>query len=125
MEIIGTILLTITAAVNNVAGIGGGGMMIPLTIAFFMMRTKEAIAVQSFAIIINSFARFLQTLKDKHPEKDSCIIDYNLATIMMPTLLIGSFVGAFFNVILPSLISYSFSFLPLINYIFINKKQNK
>ena len=97
-------LLTLTAAINNVAGIGGGGMMIPLTIAFFMMRTKEAIAVQSFAIITNSLARFFQTLRDKHPDKDACIIDYNLATVMMPTLLIGSFIGAFFNVMLPSLI---------------------
>lgn len=98
------IVLTVVGALNNVAGIGGGGLEISFTMLFFVMTTKEAICLSSFAIICSSFARFVQTFRDKHPEKDSCIIDYNIATIMMPAVLLGSFAGAFLNVILPTLI---------------------
>lgn len=30
------------------------------------------------------------------------MIDYGIASLMMPTVLIGSFIGAFFNVALPA-----------------------
>jgi len=32
------------------------------------------------------------------------VIDYGIATLMMPTSLIGSFIGAIFNVSFPSLV---------------------
>jgi uncharacterized membrane protein YfcA len=97
-------MLTVVGAINNVAGIGGGGLEISFTMLFFVMTTKEAICLSSFAIICSSMARYIQTFTFKHPEKDSCIIDYNIATVMMPTVLLGSFIGAFLNIILPTLI---------------------
>ena len=97
-------MLTIIGAINNVAGIGGGGLEISFTMLFFVMTTKEAISLSSFAIMCSSLARFVQTFNWKHPEKDACIIDYSIATVMMPTVLLGSFIGAFLNVILPPLI---------------------
>lgn len=79
-------------------------MVIPMIMFFFHMTTKESIAVSSFAIVASCLASFFQTFKLKHPEKDACIIDYNLASIMMPTVIVGSFIGAFLNVIMPSLV---------------------
>ena len=103
-EIAGFIVLTIIGAINSVAGVGGGGIEISFTMLFFVMTTKEAIGLSSFAIICSCLARYLQTLKWKHPEKDAVVIDYNIATIMMPTVLIGSFIGAFLNVALPVIV---------------------
>jgi uncharacterized membrane protein YfcA len=51
--------LTLVGAINNVAGIGGGGLEISFTMLFFVMTTKEAISLSSFAIICSSFARFI------------------------------------------------------------------
>lgn len=96
--------MTIIGALNNVAGIGGGGLEISFTMLFFVMSTKEAISLSSFAIICSSLARYVQTIKWKHPEKDAVVIDYNIAAVMMPTVLVGSFVGAFLNVIMPTII---------------------
>lgn len=78
--------------------------MIPFTMLLYVMTTKEAICLTSFALICTSLARFLQTFNDGHPEKDACVIDYNIATVMMPAVLLGSFIGAFLNIIMPTLI---------------------
>jgi len=40
----------------------------------------------------------------RHPEKDVAIIDYNMATVMLPMVMAGSLIGVFLNNLLPSLI---------------------
>lgn len=91
-------------AVCNVSGIGGGGVVISLIMYFYNFTTKEATSISSFAILSSSLARFILQYREKHPEKDSIIIDYSIATVMMPTVLIGSFIGAFINVTFPTII---------------------
>lgn len=82
--------------VANVAGIGGGGIAIPLAIYFFELAFKKAIAVSSFSIMMSTIARFLFNFNEKHPEKKNvACIDYNMATVMMPLNLIGSLIGAY------------------------------
>ena len=39
-----------------------------------------------------------------HPEKDATVIDYGIVIVMMPTVLVGSFIGVIINVLLPSLV---------------------
>ena len=82
--------------VANVAGIGGGGIAIPMAIYFFELSFKKAIAVSSFSIMLTTLARFIFNFNEKHPEKPECpTIDYNIATVMMPLNLIGSLIGAY------------------------------
>lgn len=82
--------------VSNVAGIGGGGIAIPLAIYFFDLDFKKAIAVSSFSIMMTTIARFLFNFNERHPEKPNCTsIDYNMATVMMPLNLVGSLIGAY------------------------------
>ena len=103
-EIGGIIVLIFFMAISNVSGIGGGGVIISLIMYFYSFNTKYATSVSSFAILSSSLARFILQIKDKHPEKDAIIIDYGLSTIMMPTVLIGSFIGAFINVTFPGVV---------------------
>jgi len=87
------------------AGIGGGGVVVPLCMTLFGFTTKEAIAISGFTIFWCSATRFIFNINQKHPEKkDVVVIDYGLATVMLPTVLMGSLVGVFLNVILPPLI---------------------
>lgn len=90
-------------ALCNVSGIGGGGLLISLIMFFFAFPTKESTSISSFAILASSIVRFIIQFKHKHPEKDAVIIDYGIAAIMLPTVLIGSFIGAFINVTFPAL----------------------
>lgn len=44
------------------------------------------------------------TYKDRHPEKDTVALDYGLAAVMMPAVLIGSFLGLLLSPLLPELV---------------------
>ena len=89
---------------SNVAGIGGGGVAIPLAMYFFNLSTKPAIAISSFSIMISTLARFFYNFNERHPEKPNCAcIDYNMTNVMMPLTMMGSLIGAFFYLMLPEM----------------------
>jgi uncharacterized membrane protein YfcA len=49
--------------------------------------------------------RYILNFSQKHPEKKAIVsLDYGLATIMMPTVICGSFIGAILYPILPDII---------------------
>ena len=121
-------------ALANVAGIGGGGIAIPILIAFFFFTTKTAIAISSFSIFLTTFARFIMNFKEKHPDKANVVvIDYDLVAIMMPTNLAGAQFGALILVVFPSVIIQIMLTLTLLalaiqsvfKAIEITKKENK
>ncbi len=40
-----------------------------------------------------------------HPEKKTTVaLDYSLVSIMMPTVLVGSFLGVWFNIMMPDFV---------------------
>ena len=59
IEIVGLIIFCMFMALANVAGVGGGGVAIPLIMAFFHFKTKKAIAISSFTILCCTTARFV------------------------------------------------------------------
>ena len=90
---------------SNVAGIGGGGIAIPLAMYFFNLSMKPAIAISSFAIMLSTITRFIFNFHERHPEKPGCVsIDYGMTNVMMPLTLLGSLVGAYFYKSFPDLI---------------------
>jgi len=97
-------VLPILLALANVGGVGGGGLIIPVTMALFQFTTKEAIAISGFTILVGSIARFIVTINERHPEKDATIIDYGIVVVMMPLVLVGSYVGVLINIMCPGII---------------------
>lgn len=103
-EIAGLFTFAFIMALCTVAGIGGGGIAVSLIIAFFKFTTKPAVAISSFTILVCTVMRFMYNFKSKNPEKPGMILlDYSLASVMMPTTLAGSQFGSFFFMIFPSL----------------------
>ena len=100
----GTVVLTILMALAVISGIGGGGIIVSLLMVFYKLNTHEAIAVSGFTIFMGSLARYVMTINKRHPDRDATLVDYALANIMLPTVLVGSLFGVFLNLILPSLI---------------------
>lgn len=92
-------------ALSNIAGVGGGGVAVPILMGFFHFGMKPAISASSFAITITTLARFAINFTKKHPEKPNvALLNYNIATIMMPTTLAGAQIGAIIMLMCPSLI---------------------
>jgi hypothetical protein len=91
VEVGGYFVFAILKTLSTVAGIGGGGKSVPILIAMFGFDAKQAVAISGFAIFITTMSAFAINFKKKHPEKPNVVvIDYNLVTIMMPLVLIGS-----------------------------------
>lgn len=105
MEVCGTIVLLVIMALATMAGIGGGGVVVFLIMAMFEFTLKQSIALSGFSICVCSITRYIVNFKQMHPEKKQVVvIDYTLASVMMPTVLAGSFIGVTFNTILPDLL---------------------
>mmetsp|Transcript_39303 Transcript_39303/g.29023 ORF Transcript_39303/g.29023 Transcript_39303/m.29023 type:complete len:169 (-) Transcript_39303:1211-1717(-) len=97
MEFAGIYVVGIVIALSCMAGIGGGGIVVPLCMVFFSLETKEAVAISGFCILLCSILRFIYNFKTRHPEKDAVSIDYAVASVMLPTVLIGSLIGVNLN----------------------------
>ena len=103
-ELYGIIVLTILIALANVGGVGGGGLIIPVIMAFFSFDMKDAIAISGFTIFAGSVARFIYGYNSRHPDKDATVIDYGIVIVMMPLVLVGSFIGVLVNIMLPPIL---------------------
>lgn len=81
-------------ALCTVAGIGGGGVATAMLMAMFYFTTKNAIAISVSSILVCSTSRYLFNLNTPHPEKPNVnLLDYGLASIMMPLTLAGAQFG--------------------------------
>ena len=85
-------------------GIGGGVVVAPMCIAFFEFGLREAVPLSGFCILICQVTKFAYSWKQKHPEKDTMSIDYGLATVMLPTVMLGSFLGTFVTILVPPIV---------------------
>jgi hypothetical protein len=54
--------------------------------------------------LICQITKLIYSWKQKHPEKDTIAIDYGLATVMLPTVLLGSFIGTFVTILVPPIV---------------------
>mmetsp|Transcript_17900 Transcript_17900/g.27680 ORF Transcript_17900/g.27680 Transcript_17900/m.27680 type:complete len:149 (-) Transcript_17900:946-1392(-) len=133
-EIIGTFVFALVMLLSTVAGIGGGGVAIPLAMFFFNLSMKPAIAISSFSIMVTTISRWLFNINERHPEKPHCVcLDYGMASVMMPLTILGSMIGAYFynafpdvylQVILTLLLAF-LAFTSVKKGIQITKKENE
>lgn len=98
------IVLPSLMAMANIGGITGGGLTVPLLITFWGFGMKEAIAISGFQSLVVATVRYIYSRNSRHPEKNSTHIDYGLVIVMLPLVLVGSFMGVFFNLMLPPVI---------------------
>ena len=91
-------------ALSTMAGIGGGGVVVLLIKEFLVFQLKRSISISQFSIFSCSITRYALNFSQRHPEKKTSVaLDYGLATIMMPTVICGSFIGAIVYPILPDI----------------------
>ena len=79
-------------------GIGGDGLVFPVSIAFFKFNPQNAISISNFSIMLSSLIRYLLLSKQSHPLKHGkgVLVDYNLSIIMLPAIVSGVSFGGIF-----------------------------
>jgi uncharacterized membrane protein YfcA len=86
----------------NNGGIGGGGLIIPICISMFGFNTIESIALSNSTIWVGALVKYFGfSLLQMDQAKGTTIVDYNIASIMMPLVMTGSYVGVIISHFLP------------------------
>ncbi|GAV91100.1 TauE domain-containing protein [Cephalotus follicularis] len=97
--VLGTIVGFFGAAFGSVGGVGGGGIFVPMLSLIIGFDPKSATAISKCMIMGAAGSTVYYNLKLKHPTLDIPIIDYDLALLIQPMLMLGISIGVAFNVI--------------------------
>ncbi|KAJ3683378.1 hypothetical protein LUZ60_013605 [Juncus effusus] len=99
--ILGSIIGFLGAAFGSVGGVGGGGIYVPMLTLIIGFDPKSSTALSKCMIMGAAASTVYYNLKLRHPTLDMPIIDYDLALLIQPMLMMGISIGVIFNVIFP------------------------
>jgi uncharacterized membrane protein YfcA len=85
---------------TNAAGVGGGGAVLPILL-MYSFNVNVSVALCNTFIFIGSFTRFIFEFNQSHPDKKAKVVDYNISILMLPSVMMGSFIGVQLNMITP------------------------
>ncbi|KAL6285735.1 hypothetical protein ACE6H2_010125 [Prunus campanulata] len=97
--VVGTVIGFIGAAFGSVGGIGGGGIFVPMLTLIIGFDEKSSTAISKCMITGGAAASVFYNLRLRHPTLDLPIIDYDLALLLQPMLMLGISIGVSCNVI--------------------------
>ncbi|KAF8102817.1 hypothetical protein N665_0193s0001 [Sinapis alba] len=99
--VLGTLVGFFGAAFGSVGGVGGGGIFVPMLSLIIGFDPKSATAMSKCMIMGASVSTVYYNLRLRHPTLDMPIIDYDLALLIQPMLMLGISIGVAFNVMFP------------------------
>ncbi|RZC75501.1 hypothetical protein C5167_050982 [Papaver somniferum] len=97
--VVGTFVGFFGAAFGSVGGVGGGGIFVPMLTLIIGFDAKSSTAISKCMIMGAAGSTVYYNLKLRHPTLDMPVIDYNLALLVQPMLMLGISLGVAFNVV--------------------------
>ncbi|CAL1373490.1 unnamed protein product [Linum trigynum] len=97
--VLGTIVGFLGAAFGSVGGVGGGGIFVPMLSLIVGFDPKSSTAISKCMIMGSAASTVYYNLRLRHPTLDMPIIDYDLALLIQPMLMLGISIGVTFNII--------------------------
>lgn len=93
-DMAGFMLASLGSTLGSLAGIGGGGLVVPCYVIVTRLNLKQAIPLGSVTVLGGSLAALILNLKRRHPLADRPIIDWDLILVMEPLVLVGTLFGS-------------------------------
>ncbi|KAF9609442.1 hypothetical protein IFM89_016242 [Coptis chinensis] len=97
--VVGTTIGFFGAALGSIGGVGGGGIFVPMLTLIIGFDPKSSTAISKCMIMGAAGSTVYYNLKLRHPTLDLPIIDYDLALLFQPMLMLGISIGVVFNII--------------------------
>ncbi|GAY51163.1 hypothetical protein CUMW_132170 [Citrus unshiu] len=97
--VVGTIIGFFGTACGSVGGVGGGGIFVPMLNLIVGFDAKSSAAVSKCMVTGGAVSAVVYNLRQRHPTLDIPVIDYDLALLFQPLLVLGISIGVAFNVI--------------------------
>ncbi|KAK9846325.1 hypothetical protein WJX81_001511 [Elliptochloris bilobata] len=91
------VLAFVVSALANAAGVGGGAFFVPLFQVVLGLTIKEATVLSQAAIAGGALSGSLFSLFRGHPDDARALLDFRMALVLMPVLLLGTSVGVMLN----------------------------
>uniref|UniRef100_A0ACD5ZP34 Uncharacterized protein n=1 Tax=Avena sativa TaxID=4498 RepID=A0ACD5ZP34_AVESA len=99
--VLGSFIGIFGAAFGSIGGVGGGGIFVPMLNLIIGFDPKSAAAMSKCMIMGAAVSTVYCNLKVKHPTLDMPVIDYDLALLIQPMLMLGVSIGVICNVVFP------------------------
>jgi hypothetical protein len=113
-HLISTLLSLQVSGLANSVGIGGGLFWVPLFNALLGFSVSAAAAMSQALVACGTLGGTLYSILLRHPMYSKPLIEYSLAALLMPALVLGVSIGVLLNIITPPLIVSIVLFLILI-----------
>lgn len=109
MEWVGAFVLFVMGFLSNAGGLGGGGILIPFVLIFFKLSIFESVPIANLFGLIASLTRFIINFKQLHPNPKKKLvgklcIDYEIVTLTMPLLYLGTLFGVQIGTVISELV---------------------
>lgn len=102
-EIVGYVGIFLLSGLFQAAGMGGGELFVSYMLVIFRFETKEAIFLTYAIMLGGAIGRFIFTSRERFEDTGRPIINYDLASLIIPCLLVGSLIGAVLKNMLPEI----------------------
>ncbi|KAJ8600866.1 hypothetical protein CTAYLR_008216 [Chrysophaeum taylorii] len=100
---IATSLVLVLGSLAAGAGIGGGGLFVPIYWLILGVGPKAAVPLSNATILGGAIGNFVSIGFAKHPKANRPLIDYEAAVFTQPGELLGVVFGVLLNIILPKI----------------------
>jgi len=114
-DVVCTVLIVLTAALSAAAGLGGGGVYVPLTILLIGLKTSEAVPLSQTMVLAGSIVNVAMLVNDRHPlHPERPKIAYDVVMMLNPGLAGGVIVGVLAHLVSPAWLTLSCLFVTLV-----------
>lgn len=102
-SVISGLLCFVAASISSAGGIGGGGLFIPILSIVAGFDLKTASSLSAFMVTGGSMANVLYNtvIKSSHGDGKKGLIDYDIALLSEPCMLLGVSIGVILNRVIP------------------------
>ena len=102
LELLELFILMISSSLATSCGIGGGTVYSSMILGVEELEPNQAFPVSNFLILFCGLVTFISFSLDKFQHPKNKFINYDVAVIFSPSMLVGAKLGAILNKILPT-----------------------
>eukprot|EP00884_Botryococcus_braunii_P020922 jgi/Botrbrau1/7513/Bobra.0019s0004.1 len=101
-DILNVMFAAISAFIAASAGLGGGGVLVPLFLLILGFKTHVAVALSNITIVAGALVNLFFNLGKRHPHSEKPLVDWDLILVMEPTTILGALAGGYLNKVTPT-----------------------
>ncbi|KAI3875175.1 hypothetical protein MKX03_032979 [Papaver bracteatum] len=99
--IVGSVIGFFGGALGSIGGGGGGGIFVPMLIYIIGFDPKSSAPISKCMVAGAAVATVYYNFKRRHPTLEMPVMDYNLALLLQPMLMLGISIGVSLRLVFP------------------------